>query len=70
MPDAPTEEEKDSQDAPIDKETSSQPAETEETITVQGGRRRGRRRVMKKKKIKDEDGYLGMLDPNPSLQFI
>ncbi|KAF1966083.1 hypothetical protein BU23DRAFT_560540 [Bimuria novae-zelandiae CBS 107.79] len=58
MPDAPTEEEKDSQDAPIDKEAPSKPAESEATVTVQGGRRRGRRRVMKKKKVKDEDGYL------------
>ncbi|KAL5390526.1 hypothetical protein DPSP01_001602 [Paraphaeosphaeria sporulosa] len=57
MPDAPTEE-TDSQDAPIDKETPNQPAESEATVTVQGGRRRGKRRVMKKKKVKDEDGYL------------
>ncbi|KAL1591380.1 hypothetical protein SLS60_011993 [Paraconiothyrium brasiliense] len=58
MPDAPVEEEKDSQDAPIDKEPPSKPSESEATVTVQGGRRRGRRRVMKKKKVKDEDGYL------------
>jgi DNA polymerase delta subunit 3 len=70
MPDAPTEEEKDSQDAPIDKEAPSQPSEAEATVTVQGGRRRGKRRVMKKKKVQDEDGYLGMLDPSPSLRFL
>ncbi|KAJ4351723.1 uncharacterized protein N0V89_007066 [Didymosphaeria variabile] len=58
MPDAPADEEKDSQDAPIDKEPPSKPAESEAAVTVQGGRRRGRRRVMKKKKVKDEDGYL------------
>ena len=34
-------------------------AEKEPTVTVTGGRRRGRRRVMKKKTMKDEDGYLG-----------
>ena len=61
MPDAPAEEEKDSQDAPIDKEVPSKPTESESSVTVQGGRRRGRRRVMKKKKVKDEDGYLGEL---------
>ena len=33
--------------------------ESEPTVTVSGGRRRGRRRVMKKKTIKDEEGYLG-----------
>lgn len=30
-------------------------------VTVENGRRRGRRRVMKKKTVKDEEGYLGML---------
>lgn len=34
-----------------------------ETVTVTNGRRRGRRRVMKKKTVKDEEGYLGMLNP-------
>lgn len=68
MPDAPAEE-TDTQDAPIDKEAPSQPAESEATVTVQGGRRRGKRRVMKKKKVKDEDGYLGMLNPNHLLTF-
>ncbi|KAF1994816.1 hypothetical protein P154DRAFT_501321 [Amniculicola lignicola CBS 123094] len=57
MPDAPVTEDKDSQDAPVDKAPIAQPAESE-TVTVQGGRRRGRRRVMKKKTVKDEDGYL------------
>ena len=61
MPDAPAEEEKDTEDAPIDREVPSKPAESEATVTVQGGRRRGRRKVMKKKKVKDEDGYLGKL---------
>jgi DNA polymerase delta subunit 3 len=35
---------------------------TEEAVQVSGGRRRGRRRVMKKKTIKDEEGYLGALE--------
>ena len=58
MPDAPPEE-KDSQDAALDKASTVKPAEAEATVTIQGGRRRGRRRVMKKKKVKDEEGYLG-----------
>lgn len=33
----------------------------EQTVTVTDGRRRGRRRVIKKKTIKDEEGYLGKL---------
>ena len=36
------------------KETSEVPA------AVPGGRRRGRRKVMKKKTMKDEEGYLGL----------
>ena len=35
-------------------ETSPEPA-----VTTSGGRRRGRRKVMRKKTIKDEEGYLG-----------
>ena len=37
----------------------------ETTVTVTGGRRRGRRKIMKKKTIKDVEGYLG---PCPPLQ--
>lgn len=37
------------------KETSPEPA-----VTVSGTRRRGRRKVMKRKTIKDEEGYLGL----------
>lgn len=58
MPDAPPADEADSQDAALDKAAPPKPAESE-TITVQGGRRRGRRRVMVKKRIKNEDGYMG-----------
>lgn len=41
---------------PIDapKEASPEPA-----VVVSGGRRRGRRKIMKKKTIKDEEGFLG-----------
>lgn len=33
--------------------------EPQETVTVQGGRRRGKRKIMKKKTVKDDEGYLG-----------
>lgn len=33
--------------------------EPKETVTVQGGRRRGKRKIMKKKTVKDDEGYLG-----------
>lgn len=58
MPDAP-EEQQDSQDAPVDIPTQEEPAGTETAVTSQGGKRRGRRKVMKKKTVKDEEGYLG-----------
>ena len=56
MPDAPVAEEKPSQ--PEKAETPKED-EPEPTVTVQNGRRRGKRRVMKKKTVKDEEGYLG-----------
>ncbi|TLD11821.1 DNA polymerase delta subunit 3-like [Venturia nashicola] len=37
---------------------ATQQEEPKETVTVENGRRRGRRRVMKKKTVKDEEGYL------------
>jgi DNA polymerase delta subunit 3 len=43
----------------LDKAQEAKPEEPKETVTVENGRRRGRRRVMKKKTVKDEDGYLG-----------
>lgn len=60
-------------DAPVAKETATeipQPKsaeaqkgeEAESTVIVQDGRRRGKRRVMKKKTVKDEEGYLGKRD--------
>jgi DNA polymerase delta subunit 3 len=50
-------------DAPKDDENEasqeSTKEEQKETMTVENGRRRGRRRVMKKKTVKDDEGYLG-----------
>jgi len=43
----------------IDAPTSQKDASPEPTAVVSGGRRRGRRKVMKKKTIKDDEGYLG-----------
>lgn len=65
MPDAPI-----TNDSPPETTGTTQPdaadsaedAETTPTVVVENGRRRGKRRVMKKKKVKDEDGYLGKLD--------
>jgi DNA polymerase delta subunit 3 len=56
MPDAtePVEESKS-----IGQPPPKQPDLKEET-TFQGGRRRGKRQVMKKKVVKDSEGYLGM----------
>jgi DNA polymerase delta subunit 3 len=50
------------EDAPTPAEEQEEAAVEEqpkETVTVENGRRRGRRRVMKKKTVKDEEGYLG-----------
>lgn len=60
MDDAPAETEEEPTSAPLDKQP--QPREIDEpeaAVTVTGGRRRGRRRVTKKKTVKDEEGYLG-----------
>ncbi|OAL45212.1 hypothetical protein IQ07DRAFT_684177 [Pyrenochaeta sp. DS3sAY3a] len=60
MLDAPTLTE--SQPAPSPPTTaklaSPEPSESESKVTVHNGRRRGRRRVMKRQKVKDEEGYL------------
>lgn len=45
------------------KEASPEPAVT----TVSGGRRRGRRKVMKRKTTKDEEGYLGL---HPTFRYV
>lgn len=49
-------------DGAIDKPIAK--SEPKETVTVENGRRRGRRRVMKKKTVKDADGYLGKPSSN------
>jgi DNA polymerase delta subunit 3 len=61
MPDAPaaTDEPSPEELNPVESEQKPEP---KEEITVQGGRRRGRRQVMKKKTVKDEEGYLGWCD--------
>ena len=41
-------------------------AVTEPLVVVLSGRRRGRRKVMKKKTMKDEEGYLGKSTSCPS----
>ncbi|EOA87597.1 uncharacterized protein SETTUDRAFT_150612 [Exserohilum turcica Et28A] len=58
MTDAPAAAESQAETAPAAAADASEPTEGEATVTVSNGRRRGRRRVMKKKKVKDEDGYL------------
>lgn len=44
---------------PIDTPTSQTEVSPELPVVVTGGRRRGRRKVMKKKTVKDDEGYLG-----------
>ena len=51
-----------SEPIPTPKEPSPEPA-----VTVTGGRRRGRRKIMKKKTIKDEEGYLGLCPSRQAL---
>ncbi len=71
MPDAPAAEERLSQTEQHEKAETPKEDEPEPTITVENGRRRGKRRVMKKKTVKDEEGYLGKFDrpqlPNKGL---
>lgn len=67
MTDAPTktgaaeEAPEDAEDETDSKPEAQTKPEPEETVTVSDGRRRGRRRVMKKKTVQDEEGYLGTL---------
>ncbi|KAJ5873951.1 uncharacterized protein N7529_002381 [Penicillium soppii] len=56
MPDA--EEEPEREPTPIEQPPPSKPAELKEHVTVNGGRRRGKRQVMKKTTVKDEEGFL------------
>jgi DNA polymerase delta subunit 3 len=57
MTEAPPVEEAVDEGSPIDSTHTIE--EPQEVVTVTDGRRRGRRRVMKKKTMKDEEGYLG-----------
>jgi hypothetical protein len=57
MADVPPVEEALDEGSPIDSQPKVE--EPTETVTVTEGRRRGKRRVMKKKTMKDEEGYLG-----------
>ncbi|KAL1652973.1 hypothetical protein SLS61_004594 [Didymella pomorum] len=58
MPDAPTTKDTPSEISQPKKAETPKEEEPEPTVTVQNGRRRGKRRVMKKKTVKDEEGYL------------
>ncbi|KAH0279131.1 hypothetical protein KCU91_g1958, partial [Aureobasidium melanogenum] len=55
---APAEAPESAEDEPDSKPEAQTKEEPEETVTVSDGRRRGRRRVMKKKTVQDEEGYL------------
>jgi DNA polymerase subunit Cdc27 len=60
MPDAPeTPDEPVTTQSPTRLETEKRP-ELKDDVVIQGGRRRGRRQIMKKKMVKDDEGYLGM----------
>lgn len=65
MDDVPDEPEPEAEEpepaAPIDQPVQPKPEEKQEMVTVEGGRRRGRRRVMKRKTVQDDEGYLGRL---------
>jgi DNA polymerase delta subunit 3 len=68
-------EEEDSEDEPVAKAykdefpSAIEPPEPKETMEVSNGRRRGRRRVMKKKTVKDNEGYLGKFSISPKTRF-
>lgn len=61
MPDA--DEEPEREITPVEAPPPIKPAELKEEVTVKGGRRRGKRQVMKKSTAKDEDGFLGPCSP-------
>jgi DNA polymerase delta subunit 3 len=65
MPDAPVETESQPEETSAGNADTPEPSQTEPTFTVENGRRRGKRRIMKKKKVKDEDGYLGKQTTRP-----
>lgn len=64
MPDAESAEEQEAELEPEpepepEPEAKPEPEEPKHEVTVSNGRRRGKRKVMKKKTKKDEEGYLG-----------
>lgn len=61
MPDA--DEEPEREITPVEAPPPIKPAELKEEVTVNGGRRRGKRQVMKKTTVKDEEGFLGPCSP-------
>lgn len=61
MPDADDEPEPEREQTPVEQLPPPKPTQLKEEATVQGGRRRGKRQVMKKRTLKDEEGYLGKL---------
>ncbi|KAJ5537035.1 hypothetical protein N7513_010221 [Penicillium frequentans] len=58
MPDADDEPEPEREQTPVEQPPPPKPTQLKEEVTVQGGRRRGKRQVMKKRTLKDEEGYL------------
>ncbi|KAJ6096131.1 hypothetical protein N7486_006877 [Penicillium sp. IBT 16267x] len=58
MPDADGEPESEREQTPVEQPPPPKPTQLKEEATVQGGRRRGKRQVMKKRTLKDEEGYL------------
>ncbi|KAJ8112999.1 hypothetical protein OPT61_g4768 [Boeremia exigua] len=58
MPDVPATEEMPPEAVQSEKTETPKEDEPEPVVTVQNGRRRGKRRVMKKKTVKDDEGYL------------
>lgn len=67
---ADAEEEPEREPTPVEQPPPSKPTELKEEVTVQGGRRRGKRQVMKKRTVKDEEGYLGKRSITPGLVTI
>ncbi|KAF1928010.1 uncharacterized protein M421DRAFT_64338 [Didymella exigua CBS 183.55] len=60
MPDAPVTREIPTEASQSEKAETPKEEEPEPSVTIQNGRRRGKRRVMKKKTVKDEEGYLAV----------
>ena len=69
MPDAEEPEEEPEEPVTIEQPLPKK-QELKEEVTVQGGRRRGKRQVMKKKTVKDDEGYLGKISLSLSTPLI